>query len=160
MNNALAKVWLLTAVSLASTIAYAVPNSWNHGYSFGQAEYYIENEKNQSLTISCGADYGRSIYFDKFIYDDVDGVSAVEANGYSFLFDDTVPVRVTTTRNEDEEWERFNSAISKAKVIQVFQYNQPVALFKPLNYSIEHEIVDISETCAKIEHDSEYIENP
>ncbi len=159
MSNVLIKVWLATVVSLLNTMAYAVPNSWNHNHNFGQAEFYIENEKNQSLTISCGEDYGRSIYFDKFIHDDIDGVSMIKENGFSFLFDDLPPIIVTATGNEDEEWERFNSAISKAKTIQIFQYNQPIALFKPLSYSIEHDIVGISEACAKIELDDELIEN-
>ncbi|UXZ05651.1 hypothetical protein [Moraxella nasicaprae] len=141
------KKLLVLTIGLSCVVANATPNSWSYGHNFGQAQFYIENKKSQSLEISCGEEYGRSIYFSYNIDDEP--IDVTEKNQFSFLFDNTIPVTITTTKESDNEWVKFNEAISKAKKIQVFRNNQEVAVFTPLPHTVKTEISHIKDECRK-----------
>lgn len=141
--------FLAIAIGLLSINANAIPNSWSYGHHFGQAEFYIENEKSQSLTISCGKEYGRSIYFG-YNTDD-EAIDVIEKNQFSFLFDGTIPVFISTTKNSDNEWLAFNQAISRANKIQIFRNNQEIAVFKLLSYTVKNAISHIQEECQNLD---------
>lgn len=142
MKNLVLKISLLMLIGIGIS-AHAVPNTWGYGYSFGQAEFFIENNKQQSLNISCGEDYGRDIFF----HDVQSSLELTLSDNLSFLFDDKIPISVGHTRN-NRKWNEFNKAISRAQKIEVFHDNHLVATFKPLTYSVKNQAKYITDECA------------
>ncbi len=148
------KVILIPTLILFNVSIYAVPNTWGHGYNFGQAQYFIENEQHQSLEISCGEEYGKDIYFNDRLKS-ID-LSASE-DGLSFLFDDEIPVFISSAR-QSLNWNAFNQAISKAHKIEVFHDNHSIAVFKPLPYTVKTQMQDIVQECADEDFNEDVLE--
>lgn len=146
----LKKITLSTALFIMSSFANAVPNFWTSDSNMGITEFNLVNAKNQAISFSCssGAE-GIEQKEPEFSYI---GNWAKSSNTLTANAENTHELSLLIDSKSQVYphpfyWSEFIKKIAKAKKIEVFSHNKPIATFTPNAKSINSTAKYIANDC-------------
>ncbi|PNP97739.1 hypothetical protein [Moraxella sp. RCAD0137] len=145
------KLTLKTVIALTmigwSVVANAVPNVWTGGTQHGYYNSKIENDKKQTLSLSCdvanGSGHGAYFYSKEFPGEFGFGIGINEYD-LTFLIDEE---EVLSDYDLNQDYDGFFSDIISAKEIKVYKDNQLIGKFNPTEKSRRAHLSRFEKNC-------------
>lgn len=155
------KCLILGLTLFTSAMTYSAPNIWRVVSTQGWHVYSINDDKNNTLTVSCfgGPPVDNR---DHSVELELSNGKKIENSDseypLTFIYDDeteAVPMNNTLSNSGGRQWIEFIE-ISKAKKVEVFVNNKKVTTFTPSQKNISKTISSLAECIPMRDRDESY----